>query len=90
MTKAVSRRAFLRTASQMSVLGSATPLALNLAAMGFPQPYVRKRKNPTTRSTHYAPATNPGRRSDSTPRPYGRRMGAICWFPLPGGDGVDY
>lgn len=34
MTKAVSRRAFLRTASQMSVLGSATPLALNLAAMG--------------------------------------------------------
>lgn len=61
-----------------------------VAAMGFPLAYVRKRKNPTTRSAHYAPATNPGRRSDSTPRPFGRRMGAICWFPLPGRDGDYY
>ncbi len=58
-----------------------------VSAMGFlPCTYVKK---PTTRSTYYALATNPGRQSNSTPHPFGQRMGAICWFPLLGGDGDD-
>ncbi len=59
--------------------------------MGFPPPYVHKtEKNSTTRPLPYVPATNPGHWSDSTRRPIGRRVGAICWLPLPGGYGDDY
>jgi hypothetical protein len=58
-----------------------------VSATGF-LPYLapRKQKNATIWPLPYALATYPGCWS-STPCPVGRRMGTICWFPLPGGSG---
>jgi hypothetical protein len=58
-----------------------------VVAMGFS---AEKAEKFIAKRGAYAPATNPGRWSDSTQSPIGRRVGAICWLPLPGGYGVDY